>query len=174
LVLTRVVDVRVSTARTWLTATAYILFVVGLSALGAMDQQKSDFTPLSADPAASPPTMSLSDQLVAASAELKRDLPKTLDDETRLDSVGVHSGNVLQYTYTLTEYVSTAEAVDRVEAILSTHVKTTIAPEVCKDISTRALLNIGAVMQYIYMDTQGSVVGAEDVTRETCEGILGT
>jgi hypothetical protein len=106
----------------------------------------------------------LDQTLANVSAHLNRDVPITLDADTRLDQVTSEPGHKLTYHYTLTN----VESKDIKRAEFLKLVRAPLQARLCESNEMRGFLKRGVTISYQYRSKDGSPLGAARFKASDC------
>lgn len=103
-------------------------------------------------------------ELQAASAELNKQLPMTMDADTRLDSTRTGPGLKLTYQYTLTSYSASELDSGQLQQIM----EGAIRQAACSDPNMRQFFTNGVSIGYDYRGKQGGKVMEFAISPSDC------
>lgn len=106
----------------------------------------------------------LDQTLENVSAYLNRDVPITLDSDTRLDRVTAEPGRRLSYHYTLTSL----QAKDIRRADFQKTIRGPIQARLCESTEMRGFLKRGVTISYYYRASDGQPLGLTRFTASDC------
>ena len=138
--------------RTTVTAVLYFAILFGLVAVGVAYGTKT-------------PEQELEEAAVLANKQG----PKMVDEVTRLDSISIAPGRVVQYNYTLVG-VSGAE-VERAAANieLEANVRHTVVSNFCKSPDMRFIRDRDGSVSYRYLARNGALIGTIKASKSDCD-----
>lgn len=97
-----------------------------------------------------------------AARELRKQLPMQIDETTTLQSaLGV--GKTLIYYYRISQEKS---AIDNDSFIVET--RETLRQDICQKKPTRSILNIGGLYNYVYLSSDGFMIGEITIKSSDC------
>lgn len=110
------------------------------------------------------PSRNLDQTLANVSAHLNRDVPVTLDADTRLDRVSAEPGHRLSYHYTLT----TIQSKDIKRADFLKLIRPPLQARLCESSEMRGFLKHGVTISYDYRSSDGRRLGTARFTASDC------
>lgn len=106
----------------------------------------------------------LDQTLANVSAHLNRDVPITLDADTRLDRVTAEPGHRLSYHYTLTS----VQSKDIQRADFLKLIRPPLQARLCESNEMRSFLKHGVTISYNYRSSDGGRLGTARFTASDC------
>lgn len=125
------------------------VFTLGLSSVNAQANPAPEFS---------------ASELQKASAALNKQLPMTMDADTRLDKTSTGPGLKLTYQYTLTSY----SAADMDSGQLQQIMEGAIRQSACLDPNMRQFFTNGVTIGYDYRGNKGGKVMAFSISPSDC------
>ena len=96
-----------------------------------------------------------------------KNLPRMVDNETRLDTVTAGSSTQIIYSYTLPNYAASAVSSDWV----ATAGKTKVTKGVCTDVELQPLLLSGVSLIYVYKGNDDVYINQFQVSKPDCHTV---
>jgi len=107
---------------------------------------------------------SIETQMVEAAEKANLTLPRTVDDDTRLDKVEAGPGKIFTYLYTLPNKVAADVDSQQLHAGLLALAKTRL----CTNPSTRKMIQNAVTLQLVYRDKNGVEVTRVSLSQSDC------
>lgn len=109
-------------------------------------------------------------QMVQASSENNKKLPKMIDEETRLDTTVAGPGKQWTYRYTLVNYKAGDTDNERINAVLGDNIRKGF----CNTKEMQLFIENGVTMRYKYSGKDGAYLGEVVVTPMDCKKFHGS
>ncbi|TLU61355.1 hypothetical protein FE810_15195 [Thalassotalea litorea] len=128
----------------------FLIFAISLSNIASAQQSEKE--------------RELSRVLTITANSLSKQMPMTLDTDTRLDSVAT-TGNQFIYNNTLVNY--TAEQMDANQ--LDKFLKENVLNAICPNKDMEGFIELGVVMVYRYLGKNGNFITELSLDTKTCK-----